>query len=75
MSKRKRVLLGIGAIEVFLAGLWFWLAGMVAQNPDRASPDAQVVIGETMGMVMGALLGLAVPLYVVARRSDLQNGR
>jgi hypothetical protein len=75
MSKRKRTLLAIGTIEVLLAGLWFWLAQTVAAQPERASPDAQVVIGQTIGMVMGILAGLAVPLYLMARKNDLADGR
>ena len=47
MSKRTRTLIAIGAIELLLAGLWPWLAGTAAANPDRASPEAQKVIGET----------------------------
>lgn len=75
MSRRTRTLLAIGVIEVLLAGLWFWLAGMAAANPDRAAPDAQKVIGETMGAVMGVLAGLAIPLYFIARKNDLKDGR
>lgn len=75
MSKRKRTLIAIGTIEVLLAGLWFWLAGTVAANPERASPDAQVVIGQTMGAVMGVLAGLTLPLYLLARKNDLKDGQ
>jgi hypothetical protein len=74
MSKRKRTLLAIAGVEVLLAGIWFWLAVTVAQNPERASPDAQVVIGETMGMAMGILAGLTIPLYLMARKNDLKDG-
>jgi hypothetical protein len=75
MSKRMRTLLAIGTIELLLAGLWFWLARMAATNPDAASPDAQVVIGQTMGAAMGVLAGLAIPLYLIARKNDLAAGR
>jgi hypothetical protein len=74
MSKRMRVLLAVGVVEVLFAGIWLWLAVTVASNPERASPDAQVVIGETMGMAMGGLAGLAIPLYLLARKNDLAKG-
>jgi hypothetical protein len=73
MSRRKRTLIGIGLIELLLGGLWFWLALHAAQNPDRVSPDAQAVIGQTMGAVMGVIAGLTIPLYLLARKNDL-NG-
>jgi hypothetical protein len=73
MSKRMRTIVGIGTIELFLAGLWFWLAWSAAMNPDRVSPDAQVVIGQTMGGAMGVLAGLAIPLYLLARKNDLKS--
>ncbi|HEV7732046.1 MAG TPA: hypothetical protein VGR62_07785 [Candidatus Binatia bacterium] len=75
MSKRTRTLIAIGTIEVLLAGLWLWLAGTVAANPDRASPDAQKVIGETIGGAMGVLAGLTIPLYLLARKNDLKDGQ
>lgn len=75
MSKGKRTLLAIATIELLLGGLWFWLARTVAMNPSGAAPDAQVVIGQTMGLVMGVLAGLAVPLYLMARKNDLKGGR
>jgi hypothetical protein len=73
MSRRTRTIVGIGLIELLLAGLWFWLAQHAAQNPDRVAPDAQVVIGQTMGAVMGAIAGLAIPLYLFARKNDLKG--
>lgn len=70
MSKGLRTLLAIGTIELLLLGLWFWLAHMAAMQPERAAPDAQEVIGRTIGTVMGVLAGLAVPLYLMARKND-----
>jgi hypothetical protein len=67
-------LIAIGIIELLLAGLWFWPAGSVAAHPERASPDTQAVIGQTIGGVMGVLAGLAIPLYLFARRNDLKDG-
>jgi hypothetical protein len=39
-------------------------------NPDRLTADFQTVVGQTMGMAMGGLLGLCVILFFVAARSD-----
>ena len=75
MSKRKRTMLVIGIIELFLVGLWVWLARTAAMNPDHVAPDAQVVIGRTIGGAMGVLAGLAIPLYLLARKNDLSDGR
>lgn len=75
MSRRMRTLIAIGTIEVLLAGLWFWLAQKVLAHPESASPDAQVVIGQTIGAAMGVLAGLAIPLYLIARKNDLSAGR
>lgn len=73
MSRRKRTHAGIGVIELLLVGLWWWLAQKVIENPSGASPDAQVVIGRTIGGAMGVIAGLAFPLYLVARRNDLKG--
>lgn len=73
MSKRTRTLIAIGTIEVLLAGLWLWLALTVAENPQGAAPDAQKVIGETIGAAMGVIAGLSIPLYLLARKNDLKS--
>lgn len=73
MSRRMRTLLGIGIIEVMLAVIWFLLAQKVFAHPESASPDAQVVIGQTMGAAMGVIAGLALPLYLLARKNDLKQ--
>ena len=73
MSRRTRTVIAIVMIELLLAGLWFWLARVAAMHPERASPDAQAVIGQTIGTVMGVLAGLAIPLYLFARRNDLKR--
>jgi len=69
MSKRKRTLIGIVVIELLLAGLWLYLTGL-AQSPEAARR-----IGETMGMVMGVILGLSPLLYLMARRNDLKDAQ
>lgn len=73
MSRRMRTLLAIGIIEVMLAGIWFLLAQKVLAHPESASPDAQAVIGQTMGAAMGVIAGLALPLYLIARKNDLKK--
>ena len=70
MARTTRVFLAIAIIELFLAGLWFWLARMVIAHPENAAPEAQVVIGQTIGAAMGVIAGLAIPLWVLARRND-----
>ena len=57
-------------VEAVLAGIWWYLAGYGMANPDRVTADFQQVVGQTMGMAMGGLLGLGVILFFVAARND-----
>jgi len=68
MSKAKRTILVLALIELFLAGLWLYLAHLAARSAG-ANPDARV-IGRTMGAAMGAILGLSPLLYLLARSND-----
>ena len=34
----------------------------------------RTMIGQTMGTAMGVIAGLAIPLYLLARRNDLKDG-
>jgi len=70
MSKKARLILVLAIIEASLAGLWWYLARYGIQNPDRVAANFQEVVGQTMGMAMGALLGLGVILFFVAARND-----
>lgn len=70
MSKKARVILVAVIIEAALAGIWWWLARYGMANPDRVTADFQQVVGQTMGMAMGGLLGLCVLLFFVAARND-----
>lgn len=70
MSKKARVILAIVILEALLAGIWWYLARFGMANPDRVTPDFQAVVGQTMGMAMGGLLGLGVVLFFVAARND-----
>lgn len=57
-------------VEAFLGGIWWYLARFGLADPDRVAPNFQKVVGQTMGMVMGALLGLCFILFFVAARND-----
>ena len=74
MSRAKRTILALILLELILAGLWFYLAGMAATSPG-ASPDSGRVIGRTMGTAMGVVLGLAPLLYLLARSNDRKAGK
>jgi hypothetical protein len=70
MSRKARVLIVLVIIEAFLAGIWWYLARYGMANPDRVTSDFQAVVGQTMGMAMGGLLGIGVVLFLVAARND-----
>jgi hypothetical protein len=70
MSKKARLILVMFIIEAALAGLWWYLARYGMANPDRVTADFQQIVGQTMGMAMGALLGLGIILFFVAARND-----
>lgn len=70
MSKKARLILVMVIIEAVLAGTWWYLARFGMANPDRVTADFQAVVGQTMGMAMGGLLGIGVILFVVAARND-----
>lgn len=70
MSKKERLILAMVVVEAALAGLWWYLASYGMANSDRVTADFQQVIGQTMGMAMGGVLGLGVILFFVAARSD-----
>ncbi|AMY01025.1 hypothetical protein AB0V79_00455 [Mesorhizobium ciceri] len=70
MSKKVRLILAMVVIEAFLAGIWWYLARFGMANPDRVTADFQAVVGQTMGMAMGGLLGIGFILFLVAARND-----
>jgi hypothetical protein len=70
MSKKARLILAMVIIEGALAGIWWYLARYGMANPDRVTADFQGVVGQTMGMAMGGLLGLGLILFVIAARND-----
>ena len=70
MSKKARLILTMVIIEAALAGIWWCLARFGMANPDRVTSDFQAVVGQTMGMAMGGLLGIGLILFLVAARND-----
>ena len=70
MSRKARVLILMIIIEAFLAGIWWYLARYGMANPDSVTSDFQPVVGQTMGMAMGGLLGIGFILFFVAARND-----
>jgi hypothetical protein len=73
MSKKARTVLAVVVIELLLAGLWFYLASLGASEPDRVTPDFQRTLGSTIGMAMGAFLGLGFVLFLLAAKRDRQS--
>ncbi|WP_256751220.1 hypothetical protein [Mesorhizobium sp. Mes31] len=70
MSKKARLILVMVIIEAVLAGIWWYLARFGMANPDRVTADFQAVVGQTMGMAMGGLLGIGFISFFVAARND-----
>jgi hypothetical protein len=70
MSYKARVLMMVVVIEAALAGIWWYLARYGMANPGRVTADFQAVVGQTMGMAMGGILGLSAILFFVAARND-----
>jgi hypothetical protein len=69
ISRAGRTIFALALIELFLVGLWLYLAHMAATSPG-ASPDAARVIGRTMGAAIGLVLGVSPALYLLARGND-----
>ena len=70
MSRKARLVLVLVIVEALLAGLWWYLARFGLDNPERVTADFQTVLGQTMGMAMGGLLGIGLLLLLVAARAD-----
>jgi len=73
MTYKKRTILAVILVELLLAGIWFYLAGMGQADPDRVTPDFQQTLGSTMGMAMGAFLGFGLLLLFIAAKRDRQS--
>ena len=70
MSRKARLLIVFVIIEAALAGIWWYLARYGMANPDRVTSDFQAVVGQTMGMAMGGLVGIGFILFFVAASND-----
>ena len=68
MTRKMRVILAIGAVELLLVSLWYYLTVLAVTRGN--TPDAAKVIGETMGMAMGGLAGLGIIMFIVAAKTD-----
>lgn len=73
MSRQKRVIMSFIVLELLLAGLWFYLNTMALTSPS-ATPESAGVIGQAMGTVIGASIGLFVILFLMARKNDRARG-
>jgi hypothetical protein len=73
MSKKARTVLAVVLVELILAGIWFYLGGMGAAHPDRAAPEFQQTLGQTMGTAMGAFLGFGLLLFFIAAKRDRER--
>lgn len=73
MTYKTRTLLVVVVVELLLAGIWLYLAGMGQAQPDRVTPDFQTTLGSTMGMAMGGFLGFGILLYFMAAKRDRQG--
>lgn len=72
MKRSTRILIAGVVIELMLAGIAFYLLRQIetgALTPATSASDAVSTITSTIGMAMGALAGLMIVLYVVARRA------
>jgi hypothetical protein len=70
MTKKLRVFIAVATIELMLGGLWFYLSLLRWEQGGQGAPDAQATIGSTMGMAMGAFLGLGCLMMFVAAKND-----
>ena len=70
MSRKARLLIVFVIVEALLAGIWWYLARYGMANPDRVTADFQAVVGQTMGMAMGGLVGIGFILFFVAANND-----
>jgi hypothetical protein len=70
MTRKRRAVLGIGLVEVMLAGLWVYLEMLGGSHPDRISPQFHQVVGQTMGGAMGFIAAIGVVAYLAAAKHE-----
>jgi hypothetical protein len=73
MTYKMRTILAVVLVEFILAGIWFYLAALGAEQPERVTADYQRTLGSTIGMAMGVLLGFGLILYFIAAKRDRQG--
>ncbi|HYI48034.1 MAG TPA: hypothetical protein VEX35_06165 [Allosphingosinicella sp.] len=74
MSRLLRVVIGIGILELMLAGIWYYLHRDLAATGDN-SPESAGALGQMMGGAMGAVLGFAILLYFLRWMKERRDGK
>jgi hypothetical protein len=69
MSKLVRFMVGMAAIELLLAGLWYWLAIQPGAGPDTAE-----TLGSMMGGAMGLVLAFGLALFLLGNVARKRSG-
>ena len=75
MSRKARLVILIIVVEIMAAGAWWYLARFGLENPGRVTADYQTRVGQTMGAVMGGLIGFGVLLFFIAAHNDRKANR
>lgn len=73
MKKSTRILITGVLIETLLAGIGFWLLLQLASGamtPTTSVAEARSTILSVLGSAMGALGGLLIVLWIVAKRRE-----
>ena len=68
MTSKRRAILGIALVEVLLAGIWIYLSLLGSSHPERASPEFDRVVAQTMGSAMGFVAAFGIFLHLIARK-------
>ena len=68
MSRKARTIFAIIFVELFLAGLWYYLTMQAVAGGGNS--NAPRVIGQMMGMAMGGFFGFGVLLFLLAVKAD-----
>ena len=68
MTRKMRVILAIGAVELLLVSLWYYLTVLAVTRGN--TPDAAKVVGQTMGRAMGGLAGFGIIMFILAAKAD-----
>jgi hypothetical protein len=77
MKRSTRILIGGLVIELLLAGIAAWLFYSLktgAIQPTNSAAETGSVIGSTLGGAMGAIGGLLIVMYIIARLKERNGG-